>query len=125
MTLRWLLDAVLLAVLSLMTVLFFVELALAQQVGHAGQSADQSAAAASPGDGSIPPICSSRDLEVSMALEVHGLADDVAVDELSADESRLIAARILCSGGHVAEAVTVYDEICRSLNPRRAVTLTQ
>jgi hypothetical protein len=68
------------------------------------------AAAGSPG-------CATRDVEVIILIEDHGAANDVAPERLYKAGLAQMDARIACSKGRVAEAITLYDDIIQSLGP--------
>jgi hypothetical protein len=64
-----------------------------------------------------PSLCAARDVEVVILIEDHGDANDVAPERLAKAGLTQMEARAECSQGRVAEGITIYDEIKRSLGP--------
>ena len=55
--------------------------------------------------------CAAGDHRLLTSLEEHGEAQDVPADDLRAAFFALVKARVVCSTGHVDEALALYDSV--------------
>jgi len=61
--------------------------------------------------------CAVRDLEILMLIEERESSETVSADRLSDALSMMMNARMICREGHEAGALTMYDNVAKSLTP--------
>ena len=65
--------------------------------------------------GSFTRGCAARDLEILMMIEEREATETVSSEKLNDAMLTMMHARIVCHEGHVMEALTIYDDIARSI----------
>ena len=69
------------------------------------------------GGGSFTRRCAARDMQVLMMLEQLDSGNDVAAQQMNEVMSELFDARMVCLGGRVLDALVIYDNVARRINP--------
>jgi hypothetical protein len=59
----------------------------------------------------LPPICAVADLRLTMLIEAHGEAQDVAPETLAQAFLTVLEARKACNEGQVEAAIRLYESI--------------
>ena len=59
----------------------------------------------------LPPICAAVDLRLTMLIEAHGEAQDVAPETLAQAFLTVLEARKACNEGQVEAAIRLYESI--------------
>jgi hypothetical protein len=68
--------------------------------------------------GSFTRGCAARDLQILMLIEERESTNAVSAERLTDAMLTMMNARMLCSDGHEADALTMYDGIVGILTPR-------
>jgi hypothetical protein len=67
--------------------------------------------------GSFTRGCAARDLQILMLIEERESTKAISAERLSDAMLTMMNARMLCYGGHVIEALAIYDSVAGSLAP--------
>ena len=67
--------------------------------------------------GSFTRGCAARDLQILMLIEERENTNAVSAERLSEAMLTMMNARMVCSDGHEADALTMYDSVAGSLTP--------
>jgi len=68
--------------------------------------------------GSFTRGCAARDLQILMLIEERENTNAVSAERLNEAMLTMMNARMVCSDGHEADALTMYDTIVGTLTPR-------
>jgi hypothetical protein len=67
--------------------------------------------------GSFTRGCAARDLQILMLIEERENTTAISSERLSDAMLTMMNARMLCYGGHVTDALAIYDSVAGSLVP--------
>jgi hypothetical protein len=67
--------------------------------------------------GSFTRGCAARDMQILMLIEDRENTNAVSADKLHDAMLAMMHARVVCHGGHVLDALAIYDSIAQSISP--------
>jgi hypothetical protein len=67
--------------------------------------------------GSFTRGCAARDLQILMLIEERESTNAISAEKLSDAMFMMMDARMICHEGNEADALTMYDNVARSLTP--------
>jgi hypothetical protein len=67
--------------------------------------------------GSFTRGCAARDRQILMLIEERESSYAISAEKLSDAMFMMMDARMICDEGHEADALTMYDNVARSLTP--------
>jgi hypothetical protein len=67
--------------------------------------------------GSFTRGCAARDMQILILIEDGETTNAVSADKLRDAMLAMMHARVICHGGHVLDALAIYDSIAQNITP--------
>jgi len=71
--------------------------------------------------GSFTRGCAARDLQILMLIEERESTNAISAEKLSEAMLTMMHARMVCFDGFVVDALTIYDNVARSISPNPVI----